>query len=192
MVGDKERLYKYIIENSFNAPPSVRELCEALNIKSTSTVHALLHELEDEGMLVIEKGKRRNISVAGDIQTVKVPILGVVAAGVPILAQENIEGFITVERPRSGGSDLFALRVKGDSMINAGILEGDVIVARKAETADDGEIVVALIGDEATVKRLYRRDGRVELHAENPAYSPIISNELVLLGKVVALNRYYE
>ncbi len=189
---NKEKLYQYLIENSFSSPPSVRELCIALDVKSTSTMHGLLHELEADGVLTIDKGKRRNISVATESSAIKVPILGVVAAGIPILAQENIEGFISIERPRSGSSELFALRVRGDSMIDAGIHEGDVIVAKRAETADNGDIVVALIGEEATVKRLYRNGTAVELRAENPNYDPIITNDVILVGKVVALSRYYD
>ncbi len=189
---NKEKLYRYLVENSFSSPPTVRELCDALEVKSTSTMHGLLHELEADGVLTIDKGKRRNIAIASGSEAIKVPILGVVAAGVPILAHENIEGFISIERPRSGSSELFALRVKGDSMINAGIHEGDVIVARCANTADNGDIVVALLGEEATVKRLYRNGTAVELRAENPKYDPIITNDVVLVGKVVALSRYYE
>lgn len=192
-MSDKKReVFQYLVENSFESPPSVRELCEALAVKSTSSMHRMLHELENEGLITIAAGKRRNISIAKDGNAVSVPLLGTVAAGLPILAQESIEGFVTFDSPRRDNSNLFALRVRGDSMIDAGILDGDVIVAKQTPVADNGEIVVALIGEEATVKRLYRRDGRVELHAENPAYAPIIEDEVSLLGKVVACLRSYE
>lgn len=192
-MSDKKReLFQYLVENSFDTPPSVRELCEALDVKSTSSMHRMLHELESEGLVTIARGKRRNISIAKEGNAVTVPLLGTVAAGLPILAHESIEGYVTFDSPHHDNSNLFALRVKGDSMINAGILEGDIIVARQTPVAENGEIVVALIGDEATVKRLYRNGNSVELHAENPDYAPIIEQEVSLLGKVIACLRYYE
>ena len=187
----KQQLFQYLVENNFDAPPTVRELCTALDIKSTSTVYNLLHALQDDGLITIAKGKRRNISVIGSENAIKVPLVGTVAAGVPILAQQNIETYITCDLEQKGG-ELFALRVQGDSMVNAGILEGDIIIARRAQTADNGEIVVALIEDEATVKRLFRNGRQVELRAENESYAPIITNEVSLLGKVVSVMRYYE
>ncbi len=192
MSDKKQKLFEYLVQNSGESTPSVRELCEALSIKSTSQVHKLLHELENEGRLTIARGKRRNISIPKQGTAVQVPLLGTVAAGIPILAQQYIEDYVTFDSPRRDNSELFALRVQGDSMINAGIFDGDIIVAKQTPTVEDGEIAVALIGDEATVKRLYRGDGVVELHAENPAYAPIISDEVVVLGRVVACLRYYE
>lgn len=187
----KEQLFQYLVENSFEAPPTVRELCEALSIKSTSTVYNLLHSLEEDGLITIAKGKRRNIALVGRGTTVKIPLVGTVAAGTPILAQQNVETYITCEMENTSG-ELFALRVKGDSMIDAGILDGDIIVARRAQTAENGEIVVALVEDEATVKRLYRNGKQVELRAENKNYAPIIVDEVSILGKVVSVMRYYE
>lgn len=192
MSDKKQELFRYLVENSFDTPPTVRELCEALGVKSTSSMHHMLHELEADGLITIARGKRRNIALARDNCAVSVPLIGTVAAGLPILANESIEGYVTFDNPRDDATGLFALRVKGDSMMNAGILEGDVIVARQSPTADDGEIVVALIGDEATVKRLYRVTGGIELRAENPAYAPIFSQEAIVLGRVIANLRYYE
>lgn len=191
MSDKKQQLYRYLVENSFDSPPTVRELCEALDIKSTSQVHKLLHELEEDGLININKGKRRNIALPGRGNSISVPLLGTVAAGIPILAQQNIEDFVTFDNPGSDNSDLFALRVKGESMINAGILNGDIVVVKSAPTAMDGEIVVALIGEEATVKRIYRHKDGIELRAENPAFAPLYPEEVSVLGKVVAVIRYY-
>ena len=191
MSSKKQAVYKYLLEHASDSP-SVREICAALDIKSTSTVFRILHQLEDEGLIDMAQGKRRNVSVARDSSSVMVPLLGTVAAGVPILAQESIESFITYDSSRENPGELFALRVKGDSMINAGILNGDIIISRRVQVAEEGEIVVALIGDEATVKRFYRGDGCIELHAENPNYAPIKTTEAIILGKVIANFRYYE
>lgn len=191
MSDKKQQLYRYLVENSFDSPPTVRELCEALDIKSTSQVHKLLHELEEDGLININKGKRRNIALPGRGNSISVPLLGTVAAGIPILAQQNIEDFVTFDNPGSDNSDLFALRVKGESMINAGILNGDIVIVKSAPTAMDGEIVVALIGEEATVKRIYRHKDGIELRAENPAFAPLYPEEVSVLGKVVAVIRYY-
>ncbi len=191
MSAKKEQLFRYLVENSFDTPPSVRELCAALSIKSTSQVYKLLHELESEGRSAMAAGTRRNISIAKSGSAVPVPLLGTVAAGVPMLAQEYIEDYIMFDSPARDTSDLFALRVKGESMINAGILDGDIIVARSASTVRDGEIAVALIEDEATVKRVYRHPDHVELRAENPDFAPIECTDVIILGRVVAVLRYY-
>ena len=192
MSEKKQQLFRYLVENGLESPPSVRELCDALNVKSTSSMHRMLHDLEDEGLITIARGKRRNISIAKNGNSVSVPLLGTVAAGVPILANESIESYITFDSPRKNNSNLFALRVKGDSMINAGILDGDIIIAHQTPTAEQGEIIVALIEDEATVKRFYRSGKNIELRAENPDYAPIIVPEITVLGKVIANMRYYE
>lgn len=171
-------------------PPTVREICAAADIKSTSTVHAYLKVLEDEGYISRQSGLNRAIRMPGE-NVARVPLLGRVTAGKPILAIEEVEEYV----PYSGGGyrpgDLFALRVVGDSMINAGILNGDVVIVKKTPTADNGEIVVALIGDEATVKRLYREKGHIRLQPENDAYEPILVDEVIVLGKVVSLLRYF-
>ncbi len=176
---------------SGGVPPSVREICAALNIKSTSTVHRYLRILEDEGYIVRDGNLNRAIRLPGE-NTVKVPLLGTVAAGTPILAVENIEDYIPYRTRYSGANDLFALRVKGESMINAGIFDGDVIIARRVSTADDGEIVVALVNDEATVKRFYRENDHYRLQPENDRMEPIIVDSCSILGKVVACLRFYE
>lgn len=171
-------------------PPTVREICSAAGIKSTSTVHAYLKILEDEGYIDRQSGLNRAIRMPGE-NVARVPLLGRVTAGKPILAIEEVEEYV----PYSGGGykpgELFALRVVGDSMINAGILSGDVVIVRKTPVADNGDIVVALIGDEATVKRIYREKGHIRLQPENDAYEPIIVNEVVVLGRVVSLLRYF-
>ena len=187
----KEQLFRYLAENSFAAPPTVRELCAALSIKSTSTVFNLLHSLEEDGLITIAKGKRRNISLTGHSDVVKIPLVGTVTAGQPILASHNAGEYISCEISNPRG-DMFALRVRGDSMNGAGILDGDVIIARQTQMADNGEIVVALIDDEATVKRLFRNGGSVELRAENADYAPITAKDISLLGKVVSVIRHYE
>ena len=171
-------------------PPSVREICAAVGLRSPSTVHAHLRVLTERGLLNRgDAGKKRTLTLPGE-SVMRVPILGNVAAGVPILAEENIEGYLPMECSGTSGEH-FALHVRGDSMIDAGILNGDLIVVRRQETAENGEIVVALIGDEATCKRLSRKDGRVWLLPENPEYSPIDGTEATILGRVSAVVRKY-
>ena len=169
--------------------PSVREIGEAVGLKSPSTVHFHLKKLEEAGL--IEKGacKGRAICLTGQ-QEGRVPIVGDVAAGAPILAQECIEDYLTFDTGGSPG-EYFALRVRGESMLNAGILPGDLVVVHRQPVAQQGEIVVALIGEEATVKRLYRQNGEIWLLPENDAYDPIDGSEAQLLGKVVAVVRQY-
>jgi len=175
----------YMQKNSY--APSVREIGEAVGLKSTATVHYHLSALQQQGLLTMERDKRRSISLptgsAGHI-----PIVGVVTAGHPILAQERIEGYLPVD---GSTRDRFALRVRGESMIGAGILDGDLVIVRQQSEALNGQIVVALIGDEATVKRLhFDRDG-VWLLPENPAFEPIDGREARILGRVVGLVRDY-
>ena len=169
-------------------PPSVREICTATGIKSTSTVHAYLRLLEDEGYISRQSGLNRAIRLPGE-SVMRVPLLGKVTAGIPILAVEQVEEYV----PYSGGGyhagDLFALRVSGTSMINAGILDKDIVIVKKTPVAENGDIVVALIGDEATVKRIYREKDHIRLQPENDAFEPIIVKEVVVLGKVVSLLR---
>jgi len=172
-------------------PPSVREICEATGIKSTSTVHAYLKRLEDEGYIDRRSGLNRAIRLPGENVT-RVPLLGKVTAGVPILAVEEVEDYV----PFSGGShypagELFALRVSGTSMLNAGILDRDVVIVQRTNTAQNGDIVVALVGDEATIKRIYVEKDHIRLQPENDAFEPIIVKEAVVLGKVVSLVRYF-
>lgn len=177
-------------------PPSVREICEATGLKSTSTVHGHLIRLEKKGLLYRDSMKPRAISVPADHQAyrsdmVQVPVVGRVTAGVPILATENIEDYIALPQSMIGSGDHFILSVRGESMINAGILDGDYVVVRKQNTAYNGDIVIAMIEDEATVKRFYKENGVFRLQPENPTMEPIIVPELTILGKVVSLYRFY-
>lgn len=172
--------------------PSVREICKEVDLSSPATVHYHLNQLCEEGLLIKEPNKKRFLKLATSASGgfVRVPVLGRVTAGPPILAQENIEDYVQVPAERARSGELFALRVRGDSMINAGILDGDVIIVRRCETAENGEIVVALLGEEATVKRFFRDGRRFRLQPENDAYDPIYTDEVRILGRVVALHRY--
>lgn len=173
--------------------PSVREICKGVGLSSPATVHYHMNQLCDEGLIVKEPGKKRFLrlsSAATGSALVKVPLVGRVTAGQPILAQELIEDYVQVPADQIRGRDTFALTVRGDSMINAGILDGDIIIVLRTPVAEDGEIVVALLGDEATVKRFYRENGRFRLQPENDAYAPIYADEVTVLGRVIALHRY--
>ena len=171
-------------------PPTVREICAAAGIKSTSTVHAYLKTLEENGYISRQSGLNRAIRLPGE-SVARVPLLGKVTAGQPILAVEEVEDYV----PYSGGGyqpgELFALRVSGTSMINAGIFDKDVVIVHKTPTAVNGDIVVALVGDEATVKRFYKENGHFRLQPENDAFEPIIVDEVSILGKVVSRVRYF-
>lgn len=192
LTESQQKVYDYLKSRTQNGlPPTVREICAATGLKSTSSVHAHLRTLEREGYISRDAGLNRAIHLTGEQPTVQVPILGRVAAGQPILAVEDVEGYVPFSPPHQNGEDYFALNVRGDSMKDAGILNGDIVVAVKTPTALDGEIVVALIEDEATVKRLYREKDRVRLQPENPAYQPIYATDVAVLGKVVAVFRYY-
>ncbi len=180
-----EFLTRYIEKNGHG--PSFREIGEAVGLRSTSTVHYHLNELKRLGKIEMDEKKKRTITLSEAPRGNQIPILGVVTAGYPILAQENIEGYL----PWDGDRSCFALRVQGDSMIGAGILDGDCVVVRPQPTALDGQIVVALLGDEATVKRLRFREGGVYLMPENPAYSPIDGREASILGLVRGVIREY-
>jgi repressor LexA len=175
-------------------PPTVREIGNALGLHSPSTVHAHLSKLEASGLLRRDPSKPRAIELMVDkvkrVVRPGTPLVGNVAAGAPILAEENIEDYLQVPSVIGGeDDDDYVLRVRGDSMVGAGILEGDFVVVRPAETATNGEIVVALIEDEATVKRYYKDRSGVRLEAENPDYEPIRSNDAKVLGKVVGVFR---
>ncbi len=180
-----EFVNQFVQENGF--APSVREIGAAVGLSSTASVSYHLRQLQDKGLLVSPGQKGRKRAVVTATRPGHIPVVGVVTAGVPILALENQEGTICWE----GDPQCFALRVRGDSMINAGILNGDMVVVRPQASADDGQIVVARIGDEATVKRLSRRDGQVWLMPENDAYSPIDGSEAELIGLVKAVVREY-
>ncbi|MBO4422667.1 MAG: transcriptional repressor LexA [Clostridia bacterium] len=189
----EKQIYEYIKEmiNAEGYSPSVRDISTALGIKSTSTVHLHLHRLEEKGYIQKEQGKSRTIRVEGT-QPHGVPLLGDVAAGMPILAQQNIDGYIEFKADGYGGAELFALRVKGESMIDAGILDGDIIIVSAGSYAENGDIVVALVGNEATVKQFYKEKGRYRLQPKNETMEPIIVDECTVLGKVIASLRYYK
>ncbi len=188
----QKKVFEYIkrVISEKGIAPSVREIGAAVGLKSTSTVQYNLNALEMAGYIVRDPNLKRTIRLSGfGSKAVFVPLLGTVAAGTPIFADEQIEEYVPVALNRDGS--FFALHVRGDSMINAHILDGDIVVAEQTETAENGDIVVALIGDEATVKRFYREDGRFRLQPENDAYKPIITEELTLLGRVAAVIRNY-
>ena len=178
-------LTQFVCENGY--APSVREICTAVGLQSTATVHYHLSALRDAGLIEMDDMKKRAISLPECRRADRIPVVGVVTAGVPILAVENIEGYI----PWDGERGCYALRVRGDSMINAGILDGDKVVVRPQQTADNGEIVVALLDDSATVKRVRRVGSTIWLMPENPAYDPIDGTEAQILGKVKAVIRTY-
>ena len=189
----QQKIYEYIARciRDQGYPPSVREIGEAVGLKSPSTVHFHLKHLEELGVIVKGSGKGRAITLAEPPATEdQVPIVGNVAAGSPILAQECIEDYLTFD---TGGrqNEYFALRVRGESMLNAGILPGDLVVVHRQSNAYHGEIVVAMIDDEATVKRLSRRNGQTWLLPENDDYSPIDGTYAQILGKVAAVVRRY-
>ena len=169
--------------------PSVREIGAELGIESTSSVHRYLTSLEEKGYIERGDGLNRSIRLPGS-QVSHIPVLGVVTAGQPILAVESVEEYIPVQL-RGNSKELFALRVRGESMIKAGILDGDLIIARRTPTAENGEIVVALIDDEATVKRFYKENGGFRLQPENDTMEPIYTDHLMILGRVVGLQREY-
>lgn len=172
--------------------PSVRDVCRDLNYKSTSTVHMYLNRLELLGYIAKEDGKSRAITLVDDAPTVKaVPIIGTVAAGSPILAEQTYEGYIGYISDSSAEQQLFALKVKGQSMIDIGICDGDIVIAEKTCYAENGEIVVALVDNEATVKTFYRENGHYRLQPENATMEPIIVEEVLILGKVRAIQRAY-
>ena len=175
-------------------PPTVREIGKAVGLHSSSTVHAHLAKLETLGVLRRDPTKPRAIEVLVEkakrvVKPIGLPVLGNVAAGTPILAEENVEEYLDVPTVVGGEDGDFILKVRGESMIDAGILEGDFVVVRPAKLARDGEIVVALIGDEATVKRYFREKDHVRLQPENKSMKPIRSQEVDLVGKVVGVFR---
>lgn len=198
----QQQIYDYILAftSQHGYPPSVREIGAAVGLKSPSTVHFHMKGLEQAGVIIKAEGKTRAISLPGaslsgvaeetDPHADQVPILGSVAAGSPILAQECIEDYLTFDTNGMSGEH-FALKVRGESMLNAGILPGDLVVVHRQQDAHNGEIVVALFEDEATVKTLSRKDGQTWLLPENPAYEPIDGTHAEIIGKVVAVVRRY-
>lgn len=177
-------------------PPSVRDICVAVNLKSTSSVHAHLESLEKNGYIRRDPTKPRTIEIIDDNfnmsrrEVVNIPLLGQVAAGQPLFAVENITGYYPVPAEHISSGNTFMLEVKGDSMVNAGIYNKDQIIVRQQENANNGEIVVALVDDSATVKRFYKENGHIRLQPENDFMDPIIVDNCTILGKVIGLMRF--
>lgn len=185
-----EYLKNYINDNGF--PPSIRDICRDMNIKSTATAHYHLAKLQKNGLLNKVDDKKRAISLPScNINSINVPLIGTVTAGTPIFATENFEGYYPLPGDFSSSSDLFMLKVQGDSMINVGIYNGDKIVVKKQENADNGDIVVALIDDSATVKRFFKKDNKIILHPENDAMQDIVLKDVKILGLVIGLVRKF-
>ena len=191
-----EYIKSQILERGF--PPAVREICEAVNLKSTSSVHSHLETLEKNGYIRRDPTKPRAIEILDDSfnltrrEMVNVPIVGQVAAGEPILAQENIENYFPIPTEFMPNNQTFLLKVKGESMINAGILDGDMVLVEQASTASNGDMVVALIEDGATVKTFYKEEGIFRLQPENDSMEPIIVSEVSILGKVIGVFRFFQ
>lgn len=187
-----EEVFQYIKEQlALGVSPSIREICNNVSAKSTSTIHNCVKELEDAGLISRMKNSRRTIIINSD-PCVDVPILGTVAAGVPIPAVEDIKGYIPYTNFKGDPTDYYALTIKGDSMIKIGMFEGDVVIIRKVNTAENNQLVVALIEDEATVKRYFKEDGRFRLQPENDSMQPMYFDEIEVIGLVVACFRRYE
>lgn len=195
--GKQLEILEYIKEEILKRgyPPAVREICEAVHLKSTSSVHSHLETLEKNGYIRRDPTKPRAIEIMDDsFQMVRnemasIPIIGQVAAGQPILAQENIEGYFPLPTELVPNAETFVLKVKGESMINAGIFSGDQIFVEKCNTARNGEMVVALVDDSATVKTFYKEDGHYRLQPENDTMDPIIVDQVEILGKVFGVFR---
>ena len=191
-----EYIKSQILERGF--PPAVREICEAVNLKSTSSVHSHLETLEKNGYIRRDPTKPRAIEILDDSfnltrrEMVNVPIVGQVAAGEPILAQENIENYFPIPTEFMPNNQTFLLKVKGESMINAGILDGDMVLVEQASTASNGDMVVALIEDGATVKTCYKEEGIFRLQPENDSTEPIMDSEDFILGNVTGIFRFFK
>ena len=194
----QSEILEYIKSQILNKgyPPSVRDICSAVNLKSTSSVHAHLESLEKNGYIRRDPTKPRTIEIIDDNfnltrrEMVNVPVLGQVAAGEPILVVDNITGYFPIPSEFMPNEETFILTVKGDSMINIGIYNGDQIVVEKCNTAENGEIIVALLDDSATVKRFYKENGHIRLQPENDFMDPIIVDDCMILGKVIGLMRW--
>lgn len=188
-----EYIKKQILEKGY--PPAVREICEAVHLRSTSSVHSHLETLEKNGYIRRDPTKPRAIEIVDDDfalsrrEVVNVPMVGTITAGEPILAVENIQGYFPIPVELMPNADVFMLKVRGESMINAGIFDGDQVIVQRQPSADNGDIVVALLEDSATVKRFFKEDGYYRLQPENDAMNPIIVNSVEIIGKVIGLMR---
>lgn len=192
-INEKQKeIFEYIKDKlaQNGVAPSVREIGEAVGLRSTSSVQYNLNVLENAGYIVRDANLKRTIRIAGSAKSVAhIPLIGTVTAGMPILATQQIEDYIAVSGV--SGNSLFALHIKGDSMINAGIYDGDIVIVEQCPVANNGEIVVALVGEEATVKRFFKEKGHFRLQPENDKYEPIIVEECHILGRVKTLIRNY-
>ena len=197
ITAKQQEILEYIKETILKKgyPPAVREICEAVKLKSTSSVHSHLETLEKNGYIRRDPTKPRTIEIIDECfnltrrEVVNVPLVGTVAAGQPILAEENIENYFPIPVEMLPNAQTFMLRVKGESMINVGIYDGDQIIVEEQDTARNGEIVVALVEDSATVKRFFKEHGHYRLQPENDALEPIIVDDVQIVGKVVGLIR---
>ena len=190
----QRKVYEYLVEKMRDGvPPSVREIGSAVGLRSTSSVQANLDALEEQGYISRDPMRKRSIRIVGQGEpAMQVPLLGTVAAGAPLLAVEQIEGYLPYSGRVSPDKSLFALHVRGESMIDAGILDGDIVIVKRVNYAENGDIVVAFIDrEEATVKRFFKEKGHYRLQPENPTMEPIIMDEVEVLGKVIGLKRYY-
>lgn len=189
----QRKIYEFLVERSTDGvPPSVREIGAAVGLRSTSSVQANLDVLEAAGYIQRDPLLKRSIRIMGQAENItQVPIVGTVTAGMPILAVEQIEGYFPYTGTVTRDRPLFALRIKGESMIQAGILDGDLVIVEKTAFARNGDIIIALIDDEATCKTFYKENGYFRLQPENDTMEPIIVDDVAVLGKVVAVMRYY-
>ncbi len=191
LTKSRQKILDYLNESAAGGiMPTVREICEATGLKSTSTVHAHLKVLEENGYISKTKG-HRSIKMAGGEPSVAVPVMGRVTAGLPVYAFEDITGYVPFSAAKASGKELFALNVKGESMKDIGIYDGDIVICEKTPYAENGDIVVAMIGEEATVKSYYKENGQYRLQPHNPEFEPIITEELSILGRVISLYREY-
>ena len=190
LVKIMDYIRRFTEENGYT--PSVREIAQECDIKSTATVHSYLARLQDKGFLNKTINKKRSVTI-GRGSSVNIPLIGTVSAGQPIFAYENYEDYYSFPADEFKGEDLFMLRIQGRSMVNAGIMDGDKIIVRRQPTAENGEIVVAMVEDSATCKRFFRSKGKIVLHPENESLSDMIfePGEVTILGKVVGLMRNY-
>lgn len=192
LTDTQQKVYDYLVRKMHDGvPPSVREIGSAVGLRSTSSVQANLNALEKKGYISRDPLHKRSIRIVGQSGAAYVPLLGTVAAGLPLLAVEQIEEYIPYAGRVTSDKPLFALHVKGESMIDAGILDGDIVIAEQVGSAENGDMVIALVDDEATVKTFYREKDHFRLQPANAAFRPILVDHVRILGKVVAVFRYY-
>ena len=190
-IVDDDKVYRFIIDyiNEYGYAPTVRDICKGCNIKSTATPYQIINRLVERGLIKKTGNRNRAVAIANQGPTVNVPLIGTVAAGEPIFASENCEEFYSIPGNFFEGDDLYMLNVQGSSMIKIGMLDGDKVIVKRQETAENGEIVVALVDDSATVKRFFKRDNKIILHPENDDMEDFVFDNVQILGKVVGLMR---